>query len=220
MKTPITFTLCLAFALGCAHHSAAQRRSPAARRAAAARTVAPRPAPRVEWTILAQPFNEDGASTTLVSLQPMPLGAGGDAKPALSFGVNLSYEGKSAANFRNVTLSIFSRSAQCWFPADSGLVLTPDGKPLTIAYRPDAKGVDGVAWLSSETESGPCEETLVAYISPATLAQLAAAKSLTGRIGAETFEFTPANLGALRDFVSRIAMPQLNPRTARPRPRR
>jgi hypothetical protein len=122
--------------------------------------------------------------------------------------VNFSYEGKSSANFQNVALNIFSRSPVCGFPAGSGLTLTPDGNTLKLLYRPDAKGVDGVWWLSSETESGPCEETLVAYISPATLARLARARSLTGQIGAETFQFTPANLGALRALLAQLRLPQ------------
>lgn len=222
MKAPITLTLCLALTLACAHDASAQRRrAPAARRGAAtaaAAATAPRITPRAAWTISEQKYDEDEQSTTLVSLQPMPLGAAPGARHAFSFGLSLIYEGKSSANFKNVSLTLFSRSAACWFPADQGLALTLDGQPVNIPYRPNAKGVDGVWWVSSENEGGPCDETLVAYISPATLARLARAKTLTGKIGEHGFQFTTANLGAMRDFVSRVGMPQLTrPLPVRPR---
>jgi hypothetical protein len=224
MKSPITFALCLAFTFLAHHDSAAQRRrAPAARRAAAtAPAAAPATtlAPRVAWTISEQPYNEDGATTTLVSLQPMPLGAAPGARHALSFGLGLIYEGKSSANFKNVSLNLFSRSEACWFPPEKGITLTLDGQPMTLAYRPDAKGVDGVWWVTSEAEGGPCDETLIAYVSPATLSRLSKAKTLTGKIGEETFQFTATNLGALRAFVAKVAIPQLSPRPLSARPRR
>jgi hypothetical protein len=150
----------------------------------------------------------------------MPLGAAAGAA-RLAFGVGLSYEGKSSANFKSVALSIFSNSQQCRFPERAALSLALDGQTLDIPYQPDTAGADGVGFVSSETEAGPCAETLVAYVSPKTLSRLAAAKSLSGKVGDNAFQFTEANLGALRDFLSRVALPQLRAVVpARPRPRR
>lgn len=225
MRTLHSFTLCLALLTACCIASAAQprRRAPAARRAATPNSraaVTPRPA-RSPWTITTQPFAEDGEATTLVSLQPMPTAAVEGVQSPLNYGVNFAYEGKTPARFRNVTLSFFSRSKSCRFAAEPSIVMNLDNSPLTFPFRPQGKGADGVFWVESDTEGGDCAETVVVNLSPATLAKIAAARSVTGRIGEEAFQLTANNLGALRALLAQLKLPQLrSAQPARPRPRR
>ena len=225
MRTPHRFILCFALSIACAHASAAQQR----RRAPARRTAAPNApaagaprAARTPWTITTQPFREDAENITLVSLQPMPTGAVAGAQlPPLNYGVNFTYEGNTPANFRNVTLSFFSRAKTCRFASEPPVVLNLDNRPLTLPFRPQAKGADGVFWVERDEEGGDCAETVIAYVSPATLARIAAARSVKGTIGREAFQFTANNLGALRALLAQLRLPQLrNAQPARARARR
>ena len=227
MRTLHSFILCLALLTVCCLTSSAQprRRAPAARRAASPNTratIAPRPA-RSAWSITTQPFNEDEQSTTLVSLQPMPTAAAAGVQSPLNFGVNFTYEGNTPARFKNVSMNFFSRSKSCRFAAEPSIVMNLDNRPLTFPFKPQAKGADGVFWVERDEEGGDCAETVIVYTSPATLAKIAAARSVTGTIGKESFQLTANNLAALRALLTQLKLPQLpatQPARPRPRPRR
>lgn len=226
MRTRPSIILFLAISFACAHAAAPQQPR---RRAARARaptpsarpSVAPRPARGPAWSITTQPFSEDSETTTLVSLQPMPTAAAAGGQPPLSFGVNFAYEGNTPARFKNVTLSFFARSRSCRFAAEPSVVMNLDDRPLTFPYRPQAKGADGVFWVERDEEGGDCAETVVLYVSPATLAKIAAARGASGSIDKEKFQLSADNLAALRALLAQLKLPQL-PATqpARPRPRR
>lgn len=230
MTTRRNFVLCLAILFACPHAAAAQQprrggRSGRAARAnapAAPPVNAPRAARAPAWSITTQPFAEDGETTTLVSLQPMPTAAAADKQPPLNIGVNFTYEGGTPANFKNVTLNFFSRAATCRFAAEPAVVLNLDNRPLTLSFRPQARGADGVFWVERSEEGGDCAETVVAYVSPATLARIAAARSVTGRLDQEAFQLTADNLAALRALLAQLRLPQLRNAmpTARARARR
>jgi hypothetical protein len=224
MRTPHSFILCLALLLICPHAAAAQqrRRAPAARRGAARDATsanAPRTA-RPPWSITTQPFSEDGQTTTMVSLQPMPTAAAAGGQSPLSVGVNFIHEGNTPAEFKNVTLSFFSRSKSCRFAAEPAIVMNLDNRPLTFPFKPQGKGADGVFWVERDEEGGDCAETVVVYVSPATLAKIAAARSATGRIDKEAFQLTANNLAALRALLAQLKLPQLGNTPTRQRLRR
>lgn len=227
MRTSLSFLLCLAFTLACLHTAAAQAKRRAVRPARAAPKapagVAPpaAPAPPPTWSIQTQPFAEDGEATTLVTLQPMPTAAAEGTPSPMSFGVNFMYSGDRPADFKNVSLTFFSRSKTCRISAEPAIVMNLDNRPLTLPFRPQGKGADGVFWVESNDEGGDCSETVVAYISPATLARIAAARSVRGKIGAEPFQLSADNLGALRALLAQLQLPQLRPaQPARQRARR
>jgi hypothetical protein len=142
--------------------------------------------------------------TTLLSLQPMPVGTTTPTKSSMSFGLNYAYEGGDPARVKNIALNFFSRSATCALPARPALTLSLDGRALELPYQPDAKGADGVFWAESDAEGATCSESVGALISPATLSRLAAANALSGKLGAGSFRLSRDNLAALRDLVSRI----------------
>ncbi|HLL74974.1 MAG TPA: hypothetical protein VK421_06885 [Pyrinomonadaceae bacterium] len=228
MRTSLSSLLCLAFTLACLHTAAAQAKRRAVRPAGTAAPntpagVAPRaaPAPPPAWSIQTQPFAEDGEATTLVSLQPMPTAAAAGTPPTMSFGVNFMYSGDRPADFKNVSMTLFSRSKSCRISAEPAVVMNLDNRPLTLPFRPQGKGADGVFWVESDDEGGDCAETVIAYISPATLARIAAARSVRGKIGAEPFRLSAENLGALRALLAQLRLPQLSPaQPARQRARR
>jgi hypothetical protein len=222
MRTPLRFIPCLALLLVCCHDSAAQprRRATAARRAATPNAPATTRLARFPWLITTHPFGEDGEATTLVSLQPMPTGAAEGVQSPLNYGVNFTYEGNTPARFKNVTLSFFSRAKSCLFAAEPSIVMNLDGRPLTFPFRPQTKGADGVFWVERDEEGGDCAETVIVYVSPATLAKIAAARSVTGKIDAEAFQLTANNLGGLRALLAQLRLPQLtNAQPARTRAR-
>jgi hypothetical protein len=153
----------------------------------------------------------------------MPTAAAADRPSPLNFGVNFAYEGNTPARFKNVSLTFFSRSQSCRFAAESAIVMNLDNTPLTFPFRPQGKGADGVFWVERDEEGGDCAETVVVYISPATLAKIASARSVSGKVDAEPFQFTADNLSALRALLAQLRLPQLRnaqPARARPRPRR
>lgn len=222
MTTRRSFVLCLAILFACPHAAATQQPRRGGRSARAARSNAPAaPAPRASpWSITTHSSGEDGETTTLVSLQPMPTAAAAGAQQPLNFGVNFTYAGDKAADFRNVTLSFFSRAKNCRFAAEPAVVLNLDNRPLTLPFRPEGKGADGVFWVERDEEGGDCAETVVTYVSPATLAKIAAARSVTGRLDKEAFRLSANNLAALRALLEQLKIPQLhNPTPARPRAR-
>jgi hypothetical protein len=222
MRTPIQVALCLAAILACCHASTAQRR-----RAGVARPAAPAPSratPAPRWTILSQTDfethagydhpNETVPPTTLVILQPMPVAPPAGAKYSMAFGLNYAYQGGDPARVKNISLNLFSRSPACSLPEKPSLALSLDGRTLPLPYQPDAKGAEGVFWATSESEGATCNESVGVFVSPATLARLAAARAVSGKIGSNEFQLTPDNLAALRELVSRV-MPTRAPRGAR-----
>lgn len=223
MTTRRSTVLCFAILFACSHAAPAQqpRRGRSAGRAArpnAPASVTPRTARASPWSISTQTSGEDGEATTLVSLQPMPTAARAGSPPPLNFGVNFTYAGNTPADFKNVTLSFFSRSKTCRFASELSVVLNLDNRPLSLPFRPQAKGADGVFWVERDDEGGDCAETVIAYVSPATLARIAAAGSVTGVIDKEAIQFSADNLGALRALLAQLKLPQL--RSAQPvRPR-
>lgn len=225
MTTRCKSVLCLAILFACSHAQATQppRRGNRGRAAGpnAPAPAAPGPARPSPWSITTQTSGEDGETTTLVSLQPMPTAAADGQQQPLNFGVNYSYAGGTPGDFKNVTLNFFSRAQTCRFAAEPALVLNLDNRPLTLPFRPQAKGADGVFWVERDEEGGDCAETVVTYISPATLAKIAAAGSATGSIDKETFRFSADNLAALRALLAQLRLPQpRNAQPAQPRPRR
>ena len=224
MRTGHRFALLLALSFAFTHAASAQqprRRAARADAANAPAAVAPRRARAPAWMILTQPYAEDGEATTLVSLQPMTTAADAGAQSPLSYSINFAYEGNRPAAFKNATLNFFSRSKECRFAAEPAIVLNLDNRPLALPFRPQGKGADGVFWVESDTEAGDCAETVVTYVSPATLARIAAARSVTGRIGDEPFQFSANNLAALRALLAQLRLPQLrDARPARTRTRR
>jgi hypothetical protein len=202
MRKQIGFFLCLAALLACCAASQAQKRRPAT--PARPGVLAPR-APQPKWQILTQTDSEDGQTVTLVSLQPFPLGVAAGARYTMLFGVNYSYTDNDPAHVKNISLNFFSRAPTCHFPEQSSLALRVGITNVTLPYQPNVKGGDGVFWVSSDTEGGSvCNDSLGAFISRATLANLAAAKSLSGKIGDVAFQFTTDDFGALRDLNSRV----------------
>ena len=224
MTTRRSFALCLTILFACSHAAPAQQRRRGGRARSAARSsasapVAPRPANAPAWSIITQPFAEDGETTTLVSLQPMPMAAG--QQLPLSLGVNFTYAGDKPADFKNVSLNLFSRAKTCRFAAEPAIVLNLDNRPLVLPFRPQGKGADGVFWVERDEEGGDCAETVIAYVSPATLARIAAARSATGTLDKEAFQLSANNLAALRALLAQLKLPQLrNPTPARARARR
>lgn len=203
MRTPITLALCLAAVLVCCQTSAAQTR----RAGSVPPPAAPRPLIKTSWTILSQVDLESDPPTTLVSLQPMTILAPLGMRYTMSFGLNYAYEGSDPAHVKNISLNLFSRSATCNLPAQPALALMVDGHALLIPFQPDAKGADGVWWASVETEGGAtCSESVGVFISPATLARLAAANALSGKLGSKTFRFTNDNFAAMRDLANRVKL--------------
>jgi hypothetical protein len=214
MRNSIHFALCLAAVLACCQTSAAQRRRAGSVPAPATKRLLP--SPKTSWTILSQVDAENDPPSTLVSLQPMPVLAPLGMRYTMSLGLNYAYEGSDPAHFKNISLNFFSRSATCSLPAKPALALMVDGHALLIPFQPDVKGADGVGWASSDTEGGAtCSESVGVFVSPATLARLAAANALSGKLGAKTFRFSNDNLAAMRDFASRVKL-RITPPVVRP----
>jgi hypothetical protein len=211
MNRLIKISLCLFALIICCASSPAQRRGtqPIARPGIPPTRTAARP----KWQIQTQTYSEDGQSVTLVSLQPLALAVPPGARYTMLFGVSYSYTGSSATNVKSILLTIFSHAPTCHFPSESSLDLRVNNVNATLPYHPDLKGADEVGWVSSDTEGGCCADSLGAFISPATLAKLAAATTLTGKIGDEGFQFNTDDLGALRDLASRVSLthPPLRP---------
>jgi hypothetical protein len=203
MKKPIRFFLCLAALLACCTASQAQGRR--TRPGARVNPPAP-PAPaRPKWQILSQTNSEeDGQTVTLVSLQPFPLAVPAGARYTMLLGVEYTYTDNNPAHVTNISLNIFSHARTCAFPPQASLALKIDNASAVLPYQPNEKGADGVFWVSSDTEGSGCAESLGAFISLTSLKKLAAAKSLSGKIGEETFQFNADDFGALRDLVSRV----------------
>jgi hypothetical protein len=207
MRNPISFALCLAAALACCQTSAAQTRRAGSVPPPSPTATRLLPSPKTSWTILSQVDSESDPPATLVGLQPMPVLAPPGMRYTMSFGLNYAYEGSDPAHFKNISLDLFSRSATCGLPANPALALMVDGHALVIPFQPDVKGADGVGWASSDTEGGAtCSESVGVFISPATLARLAAANALSGKLGPKTFRFTNDNFAALRDLAARVKL--------------
>lgn len=214
MRIRSAYVPCLALLLVCCHATAAgqRRRGTPARRGATTNApppAAPTTARGPAWSITKQPFNEDSQATTLVSIEPMPTAPAADGQSPLAFGVNFAYEGDTPAEFKNAALNFFARGKDCRFAPEPAIVLNLDNRPLTLPYRPRGKGADGVFWVESVAEGGECGETVIAYVSPATLEKIATARSVTGRIGRESFRLSPDNLAALRALLAELRLPQV-----------
>jgi hypothetical protein len=82
----------------------------------------------------------------------MPTAAAMGAKSPLAFGINFAYEADRPADFKNVSLNFFSRSKSCRFAAEPSAVLSLDNRPLTLPFRPQGKGADGVFWVERDEE--------------------------------------------------------------------
>ena len=144
----------------------------------------------------------------------MPVAAPAGAKYSMAFGLNYAYQGNDPARVKNISLNLFARAPACSLPEKPSLALSLDGRPLTLPYQPDAKGAEGVFWATSESEGNTCNELVGVFVSPATLARLAAARGVSGKLGSNEFRLTPDNLAALHELISRV-MPTRAPRGVR-----
>ncbi|MDT7542921.1 MAG: hypothetical protein QOE33_2825 [Acidobacteriota bacterium] len=215
MIKPIRFFFLLATLFACCAASQAQaRRTPPPRRGPSpvrASTIGP-PSLRPKWQIQTQTYSEDEQATTMVSLQPFPVGVPVGARYTLSFGINYSYMNNDPTHVMNIALNFFSRAPACHFPPQSIISFRIDNLTAILPYQPNVKGADGVFWVSSDTEAGNgCNDSLGAFISRVTLTKLASARSLTGKVGDAAFQFTADDFGALRDLINHLTPPHISP---------
>jgi hypothetical protein len=200
MKPRTALILCLVMLCICGLDARAQRRKDSAV------PLAPRP-PQPTWSILTEHFPEDGAGTTTVKLEPLPLETATPKQAQAFITASFTYEDRPTALPKYVALTILSRADVCRFGAQADLQLLLDGKLLTLTYQPESARGEGVWWIAQETEGGGCAESLGAFITPGTFGQVAAAKTASARIGQTSFSFSDTNLNALRDLARRLPAP-------------
>ncbi|HVG30263.1 MAG TPA: hypothetical protein VM864_11225 [Pyrinomonadaceae bacterium] len=207
MRTLRAAVACYALLLSFAPDGAAQRRQSPPSRPEAPAPAAPR------GSILTSSSNaEDG--TTLVQFQPIPIEMSGGAQSTASF--TASYTRTGAAQPTAASLVFFFNSQTCLldkqlFDGQDGKApdaeLSVEGAPIRFKqiHTPTAEeGGEGLIAVSQETEGRYCSEGLSLRVKPETLHRIAAARNVTGSIGAIKFRLTPAGLSALRELGDQI----------------
>ncbi|MFL6208945.1 MAG: hypothetical protein ACJ74W_08855 [Pyrinomonadaceae bacterium] len=216
MSTRINIILCLALLSVYVPNASAQRRRT---RTAAVPT---RSTAKPTWVITTAPRDEDGVSTALVKLEPLPVAtAPAQPKTLAHVAASFTLTGQPPAQPNFVSLTFFSRAATCRFgkaPDSYGeikpdLTLLLDEKPLPLAYQATAREniyyknapfAEGVWWGQQETEAGDCAESVGAFVTPQTFARITAARSVAVKIGATTFNLDATLLNAFRDLARQL----------------
>ncbi|HZH91301.1 MAG TPA: hypothetical protein VEX70_11885 [Pyrinomonadaceae bacterium] len=170
----------------------------------------------------------DGGAETFVELEPVFIESSEKERTSLRLTVRYGYEGKSPTKPTSISIAFLALYPECKIPDRPEMSMLMDGESVKFEFKPflrrlglespesqkrkpDEGGVfkpdeEGVVFRFNEVKGNRCNEVVAMFISQRNFLRIVKAQNVEVQIGNFRFKLKEANLEAMRDLASRMAV--------------